>query len=285
MQNLGNININIKDASIGGGGNGSPGGGPQPRMPQQQQGMNIGFDRLLASLKTVTQSFGELGDFARGPTIGGMLQMLSASSATGSAIRSLGAASSVLLPVTAGLLAIVGGMSIGLGLLSASADMTARKITEVGRFSGEVAFASANERLAQFARTISDAEENGSKYARAQYFATAASDAQAEVMRGFNGAIAEASVIWSKLSIAFFRLLKPVSDLVGFLVTDFPNALQMMSATTDSTILKYIADLLLGIYNWVFGINQNTKPQPQTGRSVNRWYINDLEALIGRGKY
>lgn len=281
MQNLGKIDININQrggGGAGGGGSGTPGGGPSAAPPVVTMADDIG--NFVETLKSVTQGFGELKDFISGPTLSGFLNLTSQSSSVGRAMAALGPAATIGFGA---LLAVVGVAVVGLGMLSAAADKVSERIQEVQKFSGAVAYATATEKLAQFTRTIKDAEKNGAAYARVQELATYAADMEAAAMREFNGALTAAADVWYRLTALFWKALKPIAEVANLMANlgDTVRSLSLMADMSGSRALQFIVDMLQEILSYLGIVVNNTKPKPQTGRNANMWYINDLNAVMG----
>ncbi len=305
MEDLGTININIKDMGSAGrfGGGGGPGGGPgpvvprivpvrpsmpvpmPPPLPEPTAPPKTMWERVLGRLGQVEEGSlikGEMLSFVRSPSIGGMASLFSTSASTGKAIAALGAAAAPVAVVVGAALVGVAGTIAAYNLLSASADLVRRRFDEITRFSGAMMFAQANERLSQFRRQLTDASVNGTAYARAQFYATQASDAQAAMMIHVNAAAAELSVVFSQLWTAVYRTLTPLAQFAAWLTkaTDWGTVLLSAFTTMLSATFPTLSVILNGILIATKTTAQNTTPKG--AGSVNNWFMGDIQAITRR---
>jgi hypothetical protein len=240
------------------------------------------FQRFLggaARVEGASAIKGEFAAFLRAPSAGGLASLFSASSSTGTAIAGLGAAA---LPVAIALGALLVGIVAAITvykILSASAERVARKFQEITRFSGAMMYASANERLAQFQRQLADATRNGAAYARAQLFATAAADAQAETMLYIDGAAAELAVVFNRMSLLFWKALKPLAQFVEFLAkaVDWGNVLITAFGMAAGPGGSVFIQILKMIYVQTAAVAKNTTPRG--GAAINNWFMGDVQAI------
>ena len=320
MQDLGNINITIRGGTQGGtSGSGQPGGGPaavpsSPSVAMVPQSVSVAtataptsaaatataaaqaaqatqeakpsrFETLMERLTQGSDIRSEIGAFLRSPSVGGLASLGQSSTTTGRALTALTAKFAAAGPIAIGLLAAVGGVAIGLGMLRGAAEMTARRIEETMRFSGVMQFQAGIERFAQFQRTINDLNLNGARYAQSQRLATAVNNAQAAAMSQFNGIIAEAGQTWQKLQLGFFTLV----ELIGKGVNIVKGLFNYLGITMDELVLGSISPFAPLAFDWLKGpmmkileylglINANTRPQ-NAGSSVNNWFYGDLAAM------
>jgi hypothetical protein len=334
MEDLGNINITIRDGAGGGasGGNGSGQPGMGPLVPSRwRQLIGLGtrlptstgagateaaattkmaslFDKLQQGLNVT----GELGSAIRSPSVSGLLSLGQTSSATGSAIAGLGSAAAVAGPI---LIAVVGAVmlaKVAIEKLAQASEYVFSRIREVTRFSGQLQYATATERLAEFQRQLQDASINGAAYARVQQLQTVANDAQQKVMIRLNSIFASMAELFQRLRIAAYGLLDVVLSLLAkipwrAIITAMQAALQafvrfqqailsaFQSIITTIQSIPLIGNLpsltfaqgYLNFFQQVLallqGILGNTTPQPQakTG-NLNAWFMGDVRAITGR---
>jgi hypothetical protein len=272
--------VRASSRGMGGVGGGSSSGGPAAPQSMWQR-----IQAKLGMVETGSAIKGELGGFLRNPSAGGMASLLSSSASTGKAIAMLGAAAA---PVAAVLAVVLLGVVAGIAaykLLQASAERVARKFDEVTRFSGAMMFAKASERLQVFNRQIADAAKNGMAYAKAQSFATLAADAHAETMLHFDAASAELAQVWHRLSMMFWKALLPLAKFAEWLAksVDWGNALLFgLTNLMGGLGLSTLFPILNAIYNKTAQIQRNT--QPSGGTAANEWFMQDINAVMGKGK-
>lgn len=283
--------IQIAQASLqgmkqGGGGSGVGSATPPPPpaaspMPPAAQSFWTRLQSKLGMVETGSSIKGELGGFLRNPSAGGMASLLSSSASTGKAIGMLGAAA---VPVAAVLGVVLISAVAGIAaykLLQSSAEKISRKFDEITRFSGAMMFAKANERLAQFTRQVADAAKNSTAYARAQSFATMASDAQAQTMLHFDAASAELAAVWHRLSIIVYKALKPLAEFAEWLskAVNWGNAILLAFSAIGGIAGIAIFPLVKSIYDKTAQIQRNT--QPQRANAINDWFQADIQAVTG----
>jgi hypothetical protein len=225
MEDLGNINITIRETRMAaggggaGGGGGAPGGGPGLVPPLPGRGgagggggggdgaSPAGGDSWQDRLERVMAGVAEARALGRAPSVGGFA---SAASATGSTASGLSAIAPVLAAAAPAVAAAAAAVGLAVGAiygLRAAAEATAARLEEVGRFSSDTTYAQAMERVAQMQRNLSEAGLNAGLYATAQIEATRAADAWAPVLNDLRAAMAALSVVWHRLSEATARLL------------------------------------------------------------------------------
>lgn len=321
MQDLGNINITIRGGAQGGAtGSGQPGGGPGflpssptapgrnlptpavspaavPSAPGADPGEALGgaatpsvssFQMLMQRLQSGSAIKSEIGGFLRSPSLGGLAQLGEASSATGGALAELSGVLSAAGPIAIGVLAAVGSVIVTLKMLSAAAEMTARRIEETMRFSGVLQFQAGVEKFRQFERTLADLNRNGKLYAESQRLATMVNDAQAAATLQLNGIIAEAGMTWQKLELGFWTML----ELFGKAVNMFKSVMDMIGVTIEDMLLfavspitgpmlSWLKEPLMQILQYLGLINANTKPKPGAV-GINDWFMGDLAAMTRR---
>lgn len=301
MEDLGNINITIREGGGGGGGGGGvPGGGPSvaPPQPSGRDGDKQSF------LDTLRGAFGEFGGVVKAPGIdsvqamlkpdsnlmraltqmigpeSGFAKALAGMAGEGSALgRVLAAVGSLAVPVgvaLAALAATIGGVLIAFKLLSAAAAATAERIEAVGRYSGDIATAQARERMAALTRTIAEAQRNALAYSVAQDAATKAADAWSPVL-------ITARRVTSVFAIGFNEISRQLADAISYAISTVVGAIQtILSIPFVQSILgtdSKTAGMLSLMVHYLFNIDKNTKPK---ATSVNQWFLDDIKAMTGR---
>jgi hypothetical protein len=311
MENLGAIDINIREfRGMGGGvpgpgpggGGGQPGGGPRPIAPAPNIPSPTRLDQLL-KLSDIT---GEIRSFVTGPTVAGFAGLMQGSGATATALAGLGAAGAALVPVIGAVILAGAGVYAGFKALQRSAEITAQRIDAVGRYSMAVVSAQVVERVRALQRNLREAAENGRMYARAQMAATRAADATFEVQLQLNKAYAIGAEIYHNLVAATMRLVYPFARFVGMIADavsalgTFISALGVdtseviaravmvpVTAFLDSLIgfksgfgpFSMIRDFLVQILKQLGIIGNNTRPPTTVG--ANDWFTSDVQAITG----
>jgi hypothetical protein len=322
MEDLGNININIRQfGSSGGGGGGAsgsgqPGGGPRipslPKLPPIQPSapsavsQQQGFGGFLEMLKKGSAIKGEIGSFVQSPSAGGFAELLGTSSATGEAIAGLGAAAGVALVAVGAVVAVVGLVVLALKGLQAAAAHTAERIQAVGKYNAEVIGATTTEKIRALQRNLREAAENGHLYAMAQRASTAAADATADVMRDVNKALAALAIVWWKLVELVMRLYQPMAKFLGKLTQiDTNKSVGAIAADVGKMFAQAYMEMQLrfwspiyhwlGKYIWYFELYANlmdkllvwlgviaSNTAPKPVMNPNSWFYADVEAVTGR---
>lgn len=316
MQDLGNINITIRGGTQGGvTGSGQPGGGPglvpsspsapgrmlptpavpppppplpTPGVPAGDSGAAVAppslFQRILQRLQTGSEIRGEIGQFVSSPSVGGLAQLGQASSTTGTALASLSRTIAAAGPIAIGVLAAVGAAVIGIKMLKAASEMTARRIEETMRFSGALQIGAGVERFREFQRTLADLNRNGAAYVQSQRLATMVNDAHSAAMTEMNGVIAEAGMMWQKMELAFWSflnvLMKGVNGIKNFLGISTEQMLLMTVNPTIGSMYSWLKEPLQKLVEYVAAIMGYSKPKP--GANINDWFMGDLAAMTRR---
>lgn len=315
MEDLGSININIREfrATGGGGGGGGgpipggggqPGTGPGPRPAPAPEPFTLRFP-MLDRLRGITDIAGELRSFVTGPTVAGFSGLLQGGGAMATALAAMGPAIAPLIPLIGGVVLVTAGTVSALKALQSAAEKTAQRVEAVGRFHGAMVAATMQERFAALNRTLREAAENGQVYAMSQRAATAAADATSRVSVQFNKALAVGAVAWHRLVELTMRLMYPVARIVGMLA-DFAatvtRIIDMVNIDLTEPFVRLVTDPIVNVLNGVLGIGagfygpftflrdalmeimrwlgiigQNTKPATVGG--VNQWFMDDMAAI------
>jgi len=313
MQDLGNINITIRGA-VGGGGMGvtpgTPGGGPRllpsdddeagviPTLVRGQQEekkkptVMQSIAEMLGKVAKGEESKEEISAFLGQPTLVGLANLASETSATGAALNSLSGSLAMLGPALIGVLLAAGGMIIAFKAMAFTAQYTADRIEKVGKYSGVAMNAIAMERVSSILRDLQDASFNGAIYAKSQVAATASSDAQARTMLYANQLMAEAAIALSNVTETLWTIagnvLKPLVDFKDMLGVSVGDIFAQIGKTIFGYLLfgqigsffgPQIWNALQAILNYMGIVVQNTKPAMFGGRGANGWMMSDLESL------
>jgi len=322
MEDLGNINITIRESGggggggfipgMGGGGGGQPGSGPGPVAALSGRTSGL-FDKLQRVLGVT----GELGSAIRSPSVAGFVGIGSSSSATAGALAGLTGAAALAFPAVIAVTGAIMAAKAALDVLSRASEYVADRIRELTRFSGSLMVATAQERLAQFQRQLADATVNGKAYAQVQVLETQANNAQAQAMLHLNAVIADMAALFQRLRLAFWQTVTPIISVLSTVnwrrvleIANLFNPLYQVLRLTTATIqnllqslasvfqwlgsLPFIGSLsgvqslaafgqyLQQVLQWLQGIWQNTQPQQQRVGNVNAWFMDDVRAVTGR---
>lgn len=318
MEDLGNINITIRESrsgggggpGMGGGGSGSAGGGPgavppPPTSPAQQASAQAAGwrDRLSAILGGASQ----MGGLARSPSVSGFLEASASGSAVSQGLGAIAPSLASLTPIAAGVGLAFGLATKAVDFLRGAAEKTAQRISEVGRYSSEISNAMAMENIRRFQRNIREAAVNADVYSRAQRSATASADAWSGVETDLNRGMAGLSAIFQFLSrraaaiiarpaAAFAGTALSTQDAVDDLESGWERFSKGMHATLDyfvktnyqqfgtgfwGQLAATAIELLREIAMWCGITVENTKPKPPMGRP-NDWFMDDIRAMTGR---
>ena len=324
MEDLGSININIRElAGGGGGGSGSVGGGPSGMayhtstssfmlgpLTRGQHQMVSAINRAVALMtrsvqtandisRTITGAMvafqqdplkgigfasslkGELVDFFRAPSLGSYARLMQEGTATSAVLKSLGKTGMYVegALMTVGMVGSVA--SVALGGLKKASEHLARRVEEVGKYSGPILAANIEQRMVQLQNTLQEAAENGELYARAIEFQTIELKTAAFFHR-------ELGKITSGLSATFSTLKTAAYALGGGLVW-LMNQLPRQTAAMYQRILTSTAIMGPGAQGWsamlfaLKNIDNNTKRRSQVDpKKINAWFQADILAMTGK---
>ncbi len=189
MEDLGNINITIREAVGGRGGSGNVGGGParpEPPIAQQvaqavQQGqqaqqaaLNAGkqppinpqamfarIDRIVGRQDVSS----EIMNFLRRPSFAGATGLLREGTATRSMLQGLGKTGFAISGAFLAVGAAAGAVTLALTAFKMAANHVASRIDETWRYSMAQAGAIAEQQVMKVAMLAKEAAENGQRYA------------------------------------------------------------------------------------------------------------------------
>ncbi len=236
MEDLGNINITIREGLGGRGSSGNVGGGPSGGLPQRsQQEMSQALQRVLSSHEaqvrrvTTTQADvpaqtgslierlanaqrlrEEIGGFARRPTLSGATQILQQGTQTRTMLARLGTAASTVGLAMLGIGAVVGTAAAAIKGLQMASEQVSERISETWKYSGSTAGAMAEQRITEFALKIREASQNGDLYARVIRAQTEEMIAKNRLDVQLARATSDMAVVFSKLKITLFDYLTTV---------------------------------------------------------------------------
>ena len=290
MEDLGSININIRESVVGGagggrgGGGGSAGGGPgatPPPLPKSDAEKAATFWQTLGGMSTIG---GELKGIAARPSVGGVASALDSESTLMTSLSALGPTAAALGPALVAGAVAIGAVVGALAGLQYAAKATAERIEAVGRYSGATAVAKAQEGIAGLMRDLREATVNGERYAEAQRAATAAADAWQPVLLVLRNLFARLSVIASQLSIVLANAVRVILSVIGSIASVMKQVLSYLPAglvgATTGLGGAALVKLIELIAESVEEVADNTKPRRQA--NVNQWFMDDIRAMTGR---
>lgn len=205
MEDLGNINITIREAIGGVGASGNVGGGPA-RRESADRDMAAEIGRLMeshqAQVENVTRQATQSGaqgilspallqkfvqqqdlqseilGFLRRPSVSGATMLLRETSATQTMLKGLGTAGVALGAGFVAIGAIAGTVTMALSGLRRASEHAASRIEETWRYSAATAAAMGDQQVRVMGATIKEVVANGQTYARTIQQQTAVSVAQ-----------------------------------------------------------------------------------------------------------
>lgn len=316
-EDLGNININIRDASGSGGGGsgggsggggagggGSSGGGPRivvpkppPLIPDEAKKESL-MSSIFGKLKIGQLISAEMKDLVTNPSVAGFGELLTGTSTAGEALAGLGA---IALPATIALAAVAlaaAALYKYFKLLQAASEAVAKRIQEVSKYSGYLMKAVALEQWAAIGRTLREASANGKNYAQVQREMTRVANASLEISIAYNKVMSVGALIFNRLMLVVLKSVEPFARLIGkFADTVFkgfanPSAAPIWLKPSIYALLLPFA----GILNWSFIINKigvmvekaliylgliSKNTSPAIGSDVNDWFLADVYAMRG----
>ena len=315
-EDLGNININIRDASGSGGGGagggssgggagggGSSGGGPRivvpkppPLIPDEAKKESL-MSSIFGKLKIGQLISAEMKDLVTNPSIAGFGELLTGTSTAGEALAGLGA---IALPATIALAAVAlaaAALYKYFKLLQAASEAVAKRIQEVNKYSGTLLKAVALEQWAAIGRTLREASANGKNYAQVQREMTRVANASLEISIAYNKVMSVGATIFNRLMLILLKSIAPFARLIGRFADSIFNGFANPSAPIWLKSIVSVALLpFAGILNWAVIIykigdlieraliylgliSKNTAPA--IGSDVNDWFLADVYAMRG----
>jgi len=316
-EDLGNININIRDASGSGGGGsgggssgggsgggGSSGGGPRivvpkppPLIPDEAKKESL-MSSIFGKLKIGQAISAEMKDLVTNPSISGFGELLTGTSTAGEALAGLGA---IALPATIAPAAVAlaaAALYKYFKLLQAASEAVAKRIQEVSKYSGYLMKAVALEQWAAIGRTLKEANANGKNYAQVQREMTRVANASLEISIAYNKVMSVGALIFNRLMLILLKSIEPFARLIGkFADTVFkgfsnPSAAPIwLKPTLFAALLPFAGILNWAVIIYKIGnliekaliylglISKNTAPA--IGSDVNDWFLADVYAMRG----
>lgn len=300
MEDLGSININIRD--LGGGATaGSSGGGgqgvdePAPKRAMRkpktaEQRTQEAMERLTRIQqknyeKAVTpalkrgQLLGELGGLAQRPSLGGAMSLLTPGTQTAAMLAKLGPMAGI---AAAGLVAVAAGAGAVVGtikLLNAAADHTANRIASLGNVSMKMALANANMELLKFTYQMQDAAKNEAIYEQFAKTNLQYESAKNKLTIAWNGIVAKIADDWMNLLIPATEALAATFEWAS---NHFDTIWGVTKDIVGSTVFGAIAWNLMKTMSFAERIARNTDPKI-VPTDINEWFLADVKAMTGRG--
>lgn len=235
VEDLGNINITIREGMGGRGTSGNIGGGPSGGEQRQQKSISDALSKVLAAHESQVRQMGtkvppvapgsfawvdrlvkaqqlreEITGFSRRPTAAGATALLQQGTQTRSMLMRLGtsAATAGMAMVAVG--AVVGAAAMAIKGLQMASEHVASRIQTTWKFSPYTAAAMAEQRIAEVAVQLEEAARNGQQYASVIRAQTDELVAKARLDIQLARATSELSVAFSKLKIGVFDYLTVV---------------------------------------------------------------------------
>ena len=260
MEDLGNININIREMAGGRGGSGNVGGGPaRPEPPiaeqvakavqqgqqAQQQALNAGkqppvnpqamfarLDRIVGRQDVAS----ELMNFMRRPSFAGATGLLREGTATRTMLQGLGKTGFAISGAFLALGAAAGAVTLSLTAFKMAANHVAQRIEETWRYSMAQAGAMAEQQVMKVAMLAREAAENGARYARVIRAQTALEQEKAKL--GI-----EVGKLTAGMTEDFYRSLTIMLKEINGFIRDTKEIREKAGSLTD-----YIPVVALGRY-------------------------------------
>jgi len=260
VEDLGNININIREMAGGKGASGNVGGGPaRPEPPiadqvakavqqgqqAQQQALNAGkqppvnpqamfarLDRIVGRQDVAS----ELMNFMRRPSFAGATGLLREGTATRTMLQGLGKTGFAISGAFLALGAAAGAVTLSLTAFKMAANHVAQRIEETWRYSMAQAGAMAEQQVMKVAMLAREAAENGARYARVIRAQTALEQEKAKL--GI-----EVGKLTAGMTEDFYRSLTIMLKEINGFIRDTKEIREKAGSLTD-----YIPVVALGRY-------------------------------------
>jgi hypothetical protein len=232
VEDLGNINITIREAVGGRGGSGNVGGGPGPGLnPSQREiaeaiaSVEASQKQAMAAVQTAQQQIkqppvqglrmfdpilrrqevtAELLNFIRRPSFAGATGLLREGMATRTMLQGLGKSGVGLASGLLAVGAVAGGVALALGAFKMAADNVASRIEETWRYSVQQAGAMAEQQVTKIGLLAQEAAQNGKLYADVIRAQTDVEIARAKITMRLGEITARLTVQFSKFLERFF---------------------------------------------------------------------------------
>lgn len=295
MEELGRIDINIREsAGVGGGGgagSGSIGGGPAPSgggvslIPTPSRGSLAGLPSIsprLQSAITSSSAVNQLRDFLRTPTIAGYADLFKRGGDVRKMLAGMGSVGVRLLPMimaaTAAIgvvVAVVGVLAAGFALLKKASDRVMERFESIYRYSPEMTIAKAQQNIAKLLRDISEAQATGKMTAGVVAAGISADDA-----------MSRAYIEWAPLLHGMAKVFEFIRWQMGAVLAFYGKLFNYLGSFFRPiyNMLRPIGDAIIAIQEAMlnyFGI-QLSRTQPANLSQANQWVLADLKAMTGR---
>lgn len=314
MEDLGNINITIRDGAGGGGGGGSGGvgGGPNALAQRSMVLANQPIRIAQAAPQTAIAPFArlsrfqelqsELMGFAQRPTLGSALSLVRSNTATSQAIAGMGKAAMGVSTALVAVGAVGGLLAVQLAALQMASAHAASRIEEVWRFSSATTGAMAEQQVARFVNQINEAAANGAVYARAIRAQTETLNAYGKMQIELGKTTAELDIMFSRFKTSFFEFATGMLKFSEFMQTlagytpigyaveqirgiDASN--QRLGISWWQSFQVFITSMIGGksagrqlLLSYMAEIARNTDPNAGTD-AANEWFQADIKAMTG----
>lgn len=301
MEELGRIDINIRESSGaaggggGGAGSGSVGGGPAPRSgggtggapliaPQQQAALKSlpAISQRMQYAVTSSSAVNQMRDFLRSPSVAGYAELFKRGGDVRTMLAGMGATGARLLPIimkaamVAGVaIAAIGAVAAAFAMLKQASEKVMERFERIYRYSPEMTFAKAQQRIADLMRDIREAQATGAMTAGVVSARIAADDA-----------MSRAYIEWAPLLHGMARVFEFIRWQMGAALAFWGKLFNFMGSIFRPIydILRPIGEAILAIQEAMlnyFGIQLSRRPSANFSQA-NQWMLADVAAITGR---
>lgn len=299
MEELGRIDINIRESGGGGGGgigSGAIGGGPSPRgggggagggamppaiPPQQQAALRAlpVMSQRMAYLSTSSSAMGQLRDFMRSPSVTGYAELFKRGGDVRTMMAGMGARGAALMPLLMKAVLVVGVVVAAVGAVAAvfyalkkASDKVLETFERLYRYSPEMTLAKAEQNMARLMREMRVARAVGADTAQTVRSSIRADDA-----------MARAYTEWSPILNGLARMYETMRMGFAWMITNAGKTMNFIGRLLQPVVdvFRPLGDMIGEIIEWLkklFGIAEEDKRKP----NVNEWVMSDIAAITGR---
>jgi len=242
------------------------------------------FSGLQERLTRLSSLRSELTEFITRPSIGAVSRLTAEGTTTSAMLQSLGKSGAVLGKALLAI-GIVGSVAaVALKGLQMASEFTAERISEVGRYSGEVMLAQAEQQVAKLRNAMREAAENGRAYAASVRAQTTAQNAKAFSDRELGYQTAKLAMAWEGLKTLAYTYAgmkaaeynapqRAVESLIYWMMGQ--GTIDPFSGLTGTPLQEKTLDELKKIEG-------NTRPATQIDQNdINAWFQADIIAMTG----
>lgn len=268
MEELGSIDININENTIGGGGGAGGGGGDigqGPRIPprystaSQQQtilsSMMSGIKGMypqvaVSNIGNLSGSINSLRETIRRPTTGGIADLLRKDGVLGRQLTGLGATGARVATAMLGIGAAAGAATVAFEFTSSMLQRINDRVSEIGKFSAALVSAQVGESLAKLQRGFSEAAKNGEVYARALRLQTINSDIYSSVVADLTAFGSVLAMGFTNLGTALLYIVKPITWAFGEvsrLMVKFANFVDSVLTPRLLALVQKVAEAIANL--------------------------------------